>query len=295
MSDNFTPGSKRLLGFSPVKAAPLPALNIGMSTRETSVIPEQPEEAEEDTETMLAKMKQMVEGVKRRQSMGPRPSLVLSPRKPGEFSLLASTPGASPAPGSVRRVSDPDKNPFAEDSGEVDIEMEAEEQDHSIVEPPRPSASFATPQLTGVRELFRNPGRAMPTPRMDGMKELFRVERPPQTPAFEGVGEMLTTPAAYRAPTQNVEAQVEFADVGATKEPTRNSVASRLRQPVALGSRIPATRRAAASRSAPARVPSNRASEEQAPAEPSGSKLLPAAARVIRKPRSKGLEIEKVR
>lgn len=305
MPDNFTPGTKRLLGLSPVKAAPLPALNLGMggSGRESSAIPEQPEEAEEDTEIMLAKMKQMVEGVKRRQSMGPRSSLVLSPKKPGEFSLLASTSGRSSVAGSARKPIDPDRNPFADESDGLDsgdVEMDYSEQDQSAMQPPpmRQPALFGTPQLAGVRELFRNPGHAMPTPRLDGMREMFRIKRPPQTPAFEGVGDMLNTPAAYRAPAQPEPAE-EMEVEAEIPEARPQTVQSRLKKPTTLGpgtgSRIPATRRAAMPRSAPARAPSRTAVEEDAPAEASTSKVPSAAARVARIPKSKGLEIEKVR
>ena len=312
MPDNFTPGTKRLLGLSPIKAAPLPALNLGMSTRETSTIPEHPEESEEDTEVMLAKMKQMVEGVKRRQSVGPRPSLMLSPKKPGEFSLLASTPGPSSvasASGSVRKMTDSDRHPFADDdaeddSGDVEMGMEPGDQEQqSGVRPigKRP-ALFATPQLTGVRELFRNPGHVLPTPRLDGVRDLFRVGRPPQTPAFEGMGEMLTTPAAYRAPVQPEPTEEVEMDAEVPEEPPvvpqKTVTQSRLRKPACLGSRLPAARRVAAPRSAPTRVPSKIAvapAAPSAPAQASSSKLPAAAARVTRKPKSRGLEIEKVR
>lgn len=299
MPDNFTPGTKRLLGLSPIKAAPLPALNLGTNGRESSTIPEQPEETEEDTEIMLAKMKQMVEGVKRRQSMGPRPSMVLSPKKPGEFSLLASTPGPSSVAGSAGKATNLDKNPFADDADDLDladVEMSSSEQDRSTAQlPTRQPALFATPQLTGVRELFRNQGRAIQTPRLDGMKELFRVERPPQTPAFEGVGSMLATPAGYQAPSQPEPTEEMEMEVEVLEERPQKTIQSRLKKPAASGSRIPATRRGAVPRSAPARAPSRTGVEEEAPVEPSTSKIPSTAAKVTRKPRSKGLEIEKVR
>ena len=88
-----TPGSRKfshLPSLSPKKAAPIAALSIVDTIHE--VKDEEEEEAEEDTQVMLAKMKQMVEGVKRRQSMGARPSIgpgSTSPRKTSGFSLLA--------------------------------------------------------------------------------------------------------------------------------------------------------------------------------------------------------------
>ncbi|CAL1709715.1 unnamed protein product [Somion occarium] len=305
MPDTFTPGSKRILSLSPVKAAPIPALNI--SIKET--IQEQPEEGEEDTEVMLARMKQMVDSVKKRQSMGLRHSVGfgLSPKKPGQFSLLASDSG-SQTPGTEKNLFDlAQRNDKVEalSSGDTghdvdalllgyseDVNMDTEEE-HDV--PQQMHLQPSTFQPTGVREFFRVPDQtAVHTPRMDGMRELFRTERNTVTPTFEGIGDMLATPAGYRETIQPQPATSDGTQDSVVEEegPTK-PIQSRLRKPATLGSRLPATRRTAP-RSAPARGASPLVPEDEpAPAESSTSKIGPPS-RVTRKPRSKTVNNDNV-
>lgn len=176
---------------------------------------------QEDTSILLARMKQMVEGAKRRQSMGPRPSvgMGLSPQKPGAFSLLA--PDAHRAFDPVRQIivaSEDEQDPAADkDDVDADSAMEGQEDHNTAMEtdgapepvPQEPSRSkrsrpesgelreAPTPSFRGVREMFAPPAH-LETPRFEGMRQLFQPERVMETPGLEGVGDMLATPEGYR-------------------------------------------------------------------------------------------------
>ncbi|KAH9947856.1 hypothetical protein B0H21DRAFT_736642 [Amylocystis lapponica] len=180
-------------------AAPLPAAFPMADAKQ--------EGTEEDTQVLLARMRQMVEGVKSRQSMG-APRASLSPRKRSEgFSLLAPD---------RRAIQDDDAGDRATGSYE---ELESEGAHGPLVPESRPrpdvpkssqtgepryvASGPSTPQYTGLRNLSKGkePMRVQATPRMDGVREMFLRERPGEEmePALEGVGEMLVTPAGWRA------------------------------------------------------------------------------------------------
>ncbi|TCD68785.1 hypothetical protein EIP91_009798 [Steccherinum ochraceum] len=317
--DNFAPGIghlSRRMSASPTKApAPLPALNISQTIHEVK----DEEDAEEDTSVMLARMKQMVDGVKRRQSMGPPPSIGASPRKAGQFSLFA--PDADYT--SPRKTS----NPFAPDlQVPEDVDMEDEDLENTAPppdeidmaeheEPTEPQAAAsssrttldapipATPKFTGMREMFKEAAKEMQTPRMDGMRELFRAERVPATPAYEGVGEMLATPACSEAQEVQLEDEAMYEEEEQEPAPPAPAPApSRARKPPSSSTskvHAPAaprrtTPRAAGSTQKDARQQTLTSVPEDdvSPAESSQPKRPGPASRVSRKPRSQSAEVE---
>ncbi|KAI5116249.1 hypothetical protein M0805_007963 [Coniferiporia weirii] len=58
---------------------------------------------------------------------------------------------------------------------------------------PQAPIGLATPAVRGLRELFREKTKpsVLQTPRMDGMRSLFTERRPPRTPAYDGIEEMM--------------------------------------------------------------------------------------------------------
>lgn len=299
-----TPGSRKfshLPSLSPKKAAPIAALSIVDTIHE--VKDEEEEEAEEDTQVMLAKMKQMVEGVKRRQSMGARPSIgpgsgSTSPRKPSGFSLLApegEEPRGIPRREIVEVEEDDDDDEDNDDDKEnvhqnEDVEMAEDEEDFSS-HPQAGTRQPTTPKFTGVRELFREAAEEMHTPQMDGLRNLFRPERVAATPAFEGLGEMLATPAAYQEEPPLPKLDLKPALQKPKPVPAKST---QTRKPPSI-TRVPAPRRPATRTPAP-RVDSPVETIPEEP-EPSGSgngKAKAVATRVTRKPRSKTTETNEV-
>ncbi|OCH84181.1 hypothetical protein OBBRIDRAFT_799298 [Obba rivulosa] len=189
------------------------------------------EDAGEDTQVLLARMRSMVEGVKRRQSAVPSvpaARLSLSPRKKrtGRFSLLAPQSSTeAEAEDQDGDVEMHDGKPEAEEDpasagGAEDVEMHngyAGAEMHA-----EPSAEerpeLQTPRMDDLRHVFGSTSALPPkTPRMDGVRQMFMQGREWQvaTPAFEGVGEMLATPTAYRArpDTQKEQEQEDVGDV----------------------------------------------------------------------------------
>ena len=180
-----------------------------------------------DTRSLLEKMKETIEGMKRRRSMTPRPSLglVRSPRKPNAptehsgFSLLA--PGVKEELESALQLeweaSERQAQTIAEDveeSGNSAKEKrispdnargpDDDDRDASLRTPRLPSlpllptATVNTPRMDDLRHVFGS-SRVVATPSFKGMKQLFarRDAQVPDTPVFEGIGEMLRTPEVY--------------------------------------------------------------------------------------------------
>lgn len=234
------PGSRRLSLFAPASPMRSPAKTMHApatpaaeheSFMSEGGVPERDEYSSgEDPQIMLARMKHMVEGVKRRQSMGLRPSPATgaaSTPKTSGFSLLAPDADNNPTKqidvAASRDEEDEDRSdkennsqdtePVTTDSepdDKEDVEMEAQDAgaeevpvhaDNNEQEPQTPqldgirhmlavTRDAGTPFFQGMREMLAEPTQAS-TPRMDGLNQLFRQERVPATPAFEGIGEML--------------------------------------------------------------------------------------------------------
>lgn len=191
---------------------------------------------DEDTKALLDRMKETVEGMKRRRSGVP-------PTPNGKMSLTFAKAQADVE--STQRMEDGNEE-FEEDEEGSDKENHSDaidsptedvssDQDELVLgnptkTPVRPtnttttntphidlkhivnasSAPPKTPSFKGVREMFQDHQQAEPqTPKMDGMKTMFRQPKVPETPAFEGVGEMMRTPAAYRMSILEEEGEEE--------------------------------------------------------------------------------------
>ncbi|RDX45794.1 hypothetical protein OH76DRAFT_1387354 [Lentinus brumalis] len=237
--DNFfkgqTPGSRRTL-FPSLASVPAPhfsqqgesssAASQG-STQEASSSSSTSAaklEEEEDTAVLLARMQQMVEGVKQRQSLG-RQSLSLSPRKrEGGFSLLAPHHASTHRPSRILI--------------EEDEEMQDEDEEPDL--PTRPASN--TPRMTDLRHVFSRPQGSAGTPILTGIREMFRPQAPAptETPRLDGVQEMLRTPAGYRA--RPVEEPVPVDDDKDEDEPVEELPATNARSkrtPAARARRTP--------------------------------------------------------
>ena len=201
---------------------------------------------------LLARMKQMVEGVKQRQSLG-RQSLSLSPRKrDGGFSLLAPDHARPHRPSHILLQED--------DHGDEGVEAEAEVEE---VAPPK------TPRMSDLRHVFGRPqGEAgASTPALAGVREMFRPPQPQgpvETPRMDGVQEMLSTPAGYRAAlVTEAQLEEEGGEGEAEAEPIEELPAK-----AARGKKTPASkiaRKAPVPQSAP---PKSTRASSQVPEEP---------------------------
>ncbi|EJF61779.1 hypothetical protein DICSQDRAFT_105472 [Dichomitus squalens LYAD-421 SS1] len=268
--DNFfkgqTPGSRRTLFPS---LAPLPSPSFGQpasssssasvesmlaaststsSTASTTTINVKEEEEKEDTAVLLARMKQMVEGVKQRQSLG-RQSLSLSPRKrEGGFSLLAPDHARPHRPSHILLEE--------EDEGDGSTHMdEGQEQESERPAHGQNAPAPATPHMADLRHVFGRPrGESQTTPVLAGVREMFRPQpQRPETPRMDGMQEILSTPAAYRAPAITEDGQEE-EDVHEEEQPEeqQEEPVEELPAKITRGKRAPATRIA---RKAPTPVP----------------------------------------
>ena len=264
---------------SPIKQPPImdelshvPDISV---SQDTTTKPE----GDEDTSILLARMKHMVEDVKRRQSMGPRPSLagLPTPRKSSGFSLLA--PEADSAPVKKIFAGTGDEKTAEEDdvsdkeNGDVlneleeDVQMDESEtllaaasgsRSAALLQTPRPagptfrasrehtanprsqvlpkmSAKLAhpslleTPHLEGVRPLFVRADRANPE---DALKHPHTLA----TPGFEGIGEMLGTPAGYQMGKLHEAKEPEHNEIAGPEEPPAEATrSSRTRKPASRG------------------------------------------------------------
>ncbi|CDO68612.1 hypothetical protein BN946_scf184996.g43 [Trametes cinnabarina] len=168
------------------------------------------DDEKEDTAVLLARMRQMVEGVKQRQSLG-RQSLNVSPRKrESGFSLLAPGHAATHTPSRIlideddeRVTAGPSHTARVEDvqqerAREEEVEMQGDDGEDASVR-----AQLSTPCMSDLRHVFGRAHQAEPrTPALAGVRDMFRANpgvRPaPHTPEMDGVPEMLGTPVAYR-------------------------------------------------------------------------------------------------
>lgn len=197
-SGGYVPGSRRTSLFpmpvSPSKAqAPLPALDITQGEVGLSSVKE---DEDENTQVLLARMKQMVEGVKNRQSIGiaPRPSTgkpSLSPKKPIRgFSLFA--------PEDTQHVSKLILEETEEEGeGERLVEHEEEVDNSNGLESDTDGHSnegHETSTTLGKRQRSPIQQRGSKTPRMGGLRRVFVAPREAPTPSFKGMREMFAAP-----------------------------------------------------------------------------------------------------
>ena len=245
--------------FSPVKTQPLSPTKLATHTEEQSG------SEEEDTRHLLDRMKQTVEIMKRRRSvgsvwggddeLGPDQDAVHAEQSPamGDQEDMDDDRSDKENDDIGRDAETPNVHQEEEDAGEADPEEVAvnEEKDEDapadlplpaltrksvnpqtpqleslkhLFSQPKAGTVAATPAVQSMRHLFKNVASDIETPRMDGMDGMFlREERSGQvnaTPTFEGVGEMMQTPPAYRAgiPDANVAKPVAKSDLPTTRK-----------------------------------------------------------------------------
>ncbi|CCM05638.1 uncharacterized protein FIBRA_07867 [Fibroporia radiculosa] len=229
----------------PIKEDTLQSTFLSTATSDPHPTPAQPNDStsvkkehdvQEDTEVLLARMRQMVEGVKRRQGMEmaveTQRRVSLSPRKRGTFSLLAGQDDdEAGSEQEIEVIEEEDEDNEQHDDGFMDGENMAEaavaddgdEEMEDLADGPTSSsllppktprmndlrhffsvpAEPSTPKFTGMRELFQQ-GPEAGTPQMDGVRQMFSQGRPREgmsDSALEGVGEMLATPVGWRMRT----------------------------------------------------------------------------------------------
>lgn len=177
------------------------------------------ERKEEDTRALLEKMKETVEGMKRRRSEVPA----------GRGSIgvggVARPVGGGAEGGEMDLDLDGDKEESdKENENESQNAMDINEEDDASSFPTAATAAPQTPSSTNIR------GRVViepKTPKMDGLRGLFREKKEkkdPATPVFEGVGEMMKTPGGWGMSI--LEEGVEGEEEGAEKEKEEVAVKS---------------------------------------------------------------------
>ncbi|TFY75763.1 hypothetical protein EWM64_g8246 [Hericium alpestre] len=232
------------------------------------------EEEEEDTSVLLERMKEMVEGMKRRRSgiVDPEAAEAMkAAEKEDEIREAEQELGELGYPGSddlehleEEAVEEDDgADVFAEgeddeerreesadeeDGQAMDVD-EAEEAEVDTSTPTRPSehttarlplktphmadlkhvfstsnASSSTPRYTGVRELFQETAQNQTkTPQLAGVREMYLRARaqdlPP--PDYDGLDDMMATPAGYRAKEEAPVQEETDEDVEGIKQQTR--------------------------------------------------------------------------
>ena len=229
-ADSQIPGSRRMSTI--LQPPPVTSLPVPPSSKKPLIKPDpNPPEEEEDTEVLLEKVKAKIEDLRRRRSIGLGPPPLErqrshSPTKPDAESLFWGSDNVASTKtdqvGDKGNVGVVHSNP--QDEGE-DTD-EAEEQE--VIRQTTPVRSWnpskvklppKTPKLDGMKGLFADPKAVPSTPAMGGIKQLFNEPIEPQTPAyggvrdmfkaaaapvvpgtpaFEGVGDLLDTPPAYR-------------------------------------------------------------------------------------------------
>ncbi|KAI0772938.1 hypothetical protein BD413DRAFT_473526 [Trametes elegans] len=209
---------------SAVSQAPNTTIKEESSTASASTTVKSDDDEKEDTAVLLARMKQMVEGVKQRQSLG-RQSLNLSPRKrEGGFSLLA--PGHAMAHAPSRILIEEDENESEETYGDVELlehnpSNGQSSHDHTAQAPPQ------TPKMSDLRHVFGRPHDQPSTPALAGVRDMFRAAQPqllPATPQMEGLRDMLATPAAYRRTSPERRAPPQEPTAQANEDETTHDV-----------------------------------------------------------------------
>ncbi|KAH9851069.1 hypothetical protein C2E23DRAFT_904599 [Lenzites betulinus] len=242
--DNFfkgqTPGTRRTLfpslaplpspSFTQAPATPAAAASSSTAIKDESTsgllhgeaAKKEDTDEEQDTAVLLARMRQMAESVKQRQSLS-RQSLGTSPRKrEGGFSLLA--PGHAGMGTPVRFVVEEESDDEQPTATAQETAMQTETQNAPV--------QLQTPPMADLRHVFGRAQAGARTPALAGVRTMFRVQPagPSETPRMEGVKEMLGTPVGYRAaaPERREEAMTEEAQTSAPQdaEPEKNPEAT---------------------------------------------------------------------
>jgi hypothetical protein len=199
--------------------------NFVSPSKTWDMIKEDEEEAE--TSTLLEKMKEVVEGMQSRRSVGfssetaiPEPA---GPEESGSGEEVAEQRDEVPEDEAIAAEETPPVPPPPADARPT-FPATPKMSDLKHVFSERHAANVVVPtSYAGVRHLFKAESAAAAyepeTPRLDGLREMFfrARKREPDTPLFEGVGEMLATPPEYAAvaaqgPSENDEEAEEMED-----------------------------------------------------------------------------------
>jgi hypothetical protein len=218
------PGSRRNSLGSVVtpRGAKVAPSNFVSPSKTCDAIKEDEEEAE--TSTLLEKMKEVVEGMQRRRSVGPSEGAIpesAGPEESGSGEEDAGRRDEVPEDGEAIAVEEPPPvlPPPADARPTFLATPKMSDLKHVFSERHAPNVAAPT-SYAAVRQLFKAESAAAAepkTPRLDGLREMFSRarKREPDTPLFEGVGEMLATPPEYAAvaaqgPSENDEEAEEM-------------------------------------------------------------------------------------
>lgn len=220
-------------------------------------------EEEEDTRALLERMKETVEGMKRRRSEVPSGArMSVAPVAPltveEEEGYAMDDQKEDKDEGSDKEnAAETDENESSGEEEEVEPDVPAPfgtpmrpttmamaktphldlKHVFSAAQPPQ------TPSFKGVRELFAANDKPAPeTPKMDGMRDMFRERKVLATPAFEGVGEMMSTPKGWK---MDVLGQDDDAEDEHEKEEAENAAEETLIKSTRRGRSNPANTSAA--------------------------------------------------
>jgi len=237
-ADSQIPGSRRMSTI--LQPPPNTAPSFPPSSKKPFIKPDpNPPEEEEDTEVLLEKVKAKIEDLRRLQNIGLGPPPLerqrsRSPTKQDAESLFWGSDSVTSTridqrgnEGNASTV-----QPQGEDEEMDDDEVEEQEviRQTTPVKSWNPSQAKLppkTPRMDGMKGLFAGPRTVPSTPAMGGIRQLFSEPVEPKTPAYggvrdmfkttaapdvpgtpvlEGVGDMLSTPAAYRKQQPPLEA-----------------------------------------------------------------------------------------
>lgn len=241
------------------------------------------DEEEAETNTLLEKMKEVVEGMQRRRSVK------------AEVIIDVAVSNASGGDKDVGQQDEIHKDDKATVEEPVPLQPDFLSTAQSFPATPRMSdlkhvfsekrAANIPPTYTGVRDLFKvGPGMNPETPRLDGVREMFfrARDREPSTPIFEGVGEMLAIPTGHpsQETTHGDEIKMEStkkADAPSTKHsrgmPTVTDLPAR---PVSrVAGKMPAVRSMRDGRTTPSEA-EQFADDELMPDVPAAEHLKPS-------------------
>jgi hypothetical protein len=207
------PGSRRNTLGSDTPGAKAASIFVSPSKTWDSI---KEDEEEAETNSLLEKMKVVVEGMQRRRSVQAEAITDVA---------AYNTLGGDKDAGQQDEIYK-DEKATAEEP--VPLQPDFRSTAQSFPATPRMSdlkhvfsekrAANIPPTYTGVRDLFKaGPAMNPETPRLDGVREMFfrARDRDPSTPIFEGVGEMLAIPAGH--PSQETTHSDEIRTEG-TKE-----------------------------------------------------------------------------
>ncbi|GJJ16219.1 hypothetical protein Clacol_010515 [Clathrus columnatus] len=170
-----------------------------------------PGQDNEDTETMLEKMKMKLESVRRRSEVRMARLSHVSPHKDIGHSMISSPSWCNEPKSRTLRMAE-------ESLRQMKLEDNDEEQMHEISSPIRQKPLFPhSPRFETVREMTPRLHNEPQTPSFFGMKKMFNTMPSPGTPSFVGIKEMYKTVPVPTTPIMKLDEmfmEAEEPDVG---------------------------------------------------------------------------------